>query len=193
MYKDKEKQKQANRAAAQRRRDKAKGMTQGMTKPGYDAQGMTEVLQPKPDRLMFDDLPSDVQASIEKFCAENNNGERAASHSRQAMTERALDYQRQFGKRPSQGIHTPACQSLMDDQVCGCTCGPPNTIAEQVERDIHEPVGPLDAYSAERWARLQAKGYVWVPEAVSAKKELKGVTYAVPVPGDPAYSESAIV
>ena len=31
MYKDKDKQKQANKVSAQRRRDKAKGMTQGMT------------------------------------------------------------------------------------------------------------------------------------------------------------------
>ena len=41
MYKDKYKQKEANRLAAQRRRDKAKGMTEGMTNSGYDAQGMT--------------------------------------------------------------------------------------------------------------------------------------------------------
>ncbi len=36
-YKDKEKQKQANKEAAQRRRDKVKGMTPA----GYDSQGMT--------------------------------------------------------------------------------------------------------------------------------------------------------
>ena len=41
----------------------------------------------------FSDLPSDVQASINKHCSENNNGERAGSHSRAAMTERALHYQ----------------------------------------------------------------------------------------------------
>jgi len=41
-YKDKEKQKQANREAAQRRRDKAKGMTKGMTGLGYDAPGMMQ-------------------------------------------------------------------------------------------------------------------------------------------------------
>jgi len=37
MYKDAEKQKEANRLAAQRRRDKAKGMTQ----EGMTGQGMT--------------------------------------------------------------------------------------------------------------------------------------------------------
>ena len=36
------------------------------------------------------DLPADVVAEIEKMCAENNDGARAASHSRAAMTERAL-------------------------------------------------------------------------------------------------------
>ncbi|KKN77681.1 hypothetical protein LCGC14_0358070 [marine sediment metagenome] len=45
---------------------------------------------PKPT---FADLPTDVQASIDKHCAENNNGQRAGSHSRAAMTERALHYQ----------------------------------------------------------------------------------------------------
>jgi len=39
-YKDKDKQKEANRLAARRRRDKAKGMTQGMTIEGM-TQGMT--------------------------------------------------------------------------------------------------------------------------------------------------------
>lgn len=38
MYKDKEAQQEANRLAAQRRRERVKGMTQGMTKP----QGMTQ-------------------------------------------------------------------------------------------------------------------------------------------------------
>ncbi len=47
----------------------------------------------------FADLPSDVQASIEHMCSENNNGQRAGSHSRAAMTERALHYQAMFGKR----------------------------------------------------------------------------------------------
>ncbi len=48
----------------------------------------------------FADLPSDVQASITKHCAENNNGQRAGSHSRAAMTERSLSYQ---AMRPDQG------------------------------------------------------------------------------------------
>ena len=52
-YKDKDKQKEANRAASQRRRDKAKGMTiEGMTKSGYDAgKGMTIVCDTKQKAL----------------------------------------------------------------------------------------------------------------------------------------------
>lgn len=48
MYKDIEKQKEANRLSAQKRRDKAKGMTQGMTNSGYDVQGMTQLDMTKP-------------------------------------------------------------------------------------------------------------------------------------------------
>lgn len=43
MFKDKEKQREANRLASQRRRDKRKGMTQG----GYDGKGMTAVSMTK--------------------------------------------------------------------------------------------------------------------------------------------------
>jgi len=59
--------------------------------PGGDLPGapVESYGAPKPG---FADLPSGVQAEIEKHCAENNNGERAASHSRAAMTERALRY-----------------------------------------------------------------------------------------------------
>ena len=53
--------------------------------------------RPKPT---FKDLPPDVQAEIEKHCSENNDGARSASHSRQAMTERALRYHKEFGGRP---------------------------------------------------------------------------------------------
>ncbi len=185
MYKDKHLQKQANKRASQRRRDKAKGMTvvpdKGMTIGGYDAPSVTDLnatiqppdpvgpldvyseqrwaylqgrgyewfhdrdlaehpttgvkavtipgdpaygeveggqcrscggpvqhpkvvkclkcctegvpSQPRAKATTFSDLPSDVQASIDKHCAENNKGERAGSHSRAAMTERALHYQ----------------------------------------------------------------------------------------------------
>ena len=43
-YKDKEQQKAANKQAAQRRRDSAKGVTQGMTGEGV-TQGMTDLEQ----------------------------------------------------------------------------------------------------------------------------------------------------
>ena len=46
----------------------------------------------------FADLPADVQSDIEHFCSENNDGERSGSHSRAAMTERAIHYQRVRGK-----------------------------------------------------------------------------------------------
>lgn len=45
------------------------------------------------------DLPLDVQRAIDKMCSENNNGERAGSHSRAAMTERALSHQTMTGRR----------------------------------------------------------------------------------------------
>jgi len=48
--------------------------------------------------LSITDLPADVQANIERMCSENNDGIRAASHSRAAMTERALAYQRIAGR-----------------------------------------------------------------------------------------------
>ena len=64
---------------------------ENVTKQERDAPGVSSR-----KKQTFADLPADVQASIETNCAENNNGERAASHSRQAMTERALKYQEQF-------------------------------------------------------------------------------------------------
>ncbi len=60
-------------------------------------------------RALMSDLPQDVQDQIELHCAENNKGERAGSHSRAAMTERALSYQAMFGKRHSVGISNNMC------------------------------------------------------------------------------------
>ena len=56
MYKDKDKQKEANRLAAQKRRNKSKGMTegmtieQGMTPKGMTNQGMTREGMTKHDK-----------------------------------------------------------------------------------------------------------------------------------------------
>ena len=54
-------------------------------------------------RAQIKTLPADVQASIEHHYSENNDGARETTHSRQAMTERALKYQAMFGKRYSRG------------------------------------------------------------------------------------------
>ena len=129
---------------------------------------------PKGDKLTFADLPADVQASIETHCSENNNGARQASHSRAAMTERAIRYQQVFGKRPNRATYLNKVYALK--------------VAEIIGHDIGaEPLGPLDVYSAERWAWLQDKGYEWqIDKAV----DRAGVV-AVPVPGDPAYGAKA--
>ena len=66
----------------------------GVTPPIDPACYDPSVLDPTPD-----DLPADVVAEIERMCSENNNGDRANSHSRAAMTERALHYQQVCGKR----------------------------------------------------------------------------------------------
>ena len=61
---------------------------------------------------------------------------------------------------------------------------PPNAIAEQVERPVDEPIGPLDVYSPEHWARLEQQGYEWDEFAGAA---MRGSVTAMPLPGDPAY------
>jgi hypothetical protein len=65
----------------------------------------------------------------------------------------------------------------------------PNTIAEQVERDIHEPVGPLDVYSESRWSYLQSRGHVWDADRQRSFRPAEHGTrvMGVTVPGDPAY------
>ena len=50
----------------------------------------------------FDDLPLDVQRDIIGMCYETT-GQRQASHTRAAMTERALHYQATMGKRYAHG------------------------------------------------------------------------------------------
>ncbi len=51
MYKDKEKQKEANRLAAKRYREKSKGMTQGVTTEGMTQESVTDYVIPKSDTL----------------------------------------------------------------------------------------------------------------------------------------------
>jgi len=100
MYKDKDRQREANRIAAQRRRNKEKGMTPGMTNSGYDALGMTisdeikAMLPPVPEvktGKTFDDLPLDVQHKIDSigaWCVD-----KGIEDDRGARIARALHYQ----------------------------------------------------------------------------------------------------
>lgn len=101
---------QAERAAEyrQRKRDEsvtAKRDAPSVTNPAstIDAPLETEGLRQVRAKPTFTDLPTDVQRQIEQHCAESNNGARAGSHSRAAMTERALNYQSMFGKWPGRG------------------------------------------------------------------------------------------
>lgn len=64
------------------------------------------------------------------------------------------------------------------------------TVPESSESAATPAVGPLDAYSPERWARLEKMGWAWnanISRAWTNKGSLP-VTVAVPVPGDPAYT-----
>lgn len=135
----------------------------------------------------FADLPADVQASIEKMCAENNNGARAASHSRQAMTERALDYQAKMGKRPAPTGKCQTCGGPVQHpaivKCLKCCTGSPAPAPN--EPPVLESAGPLSVYAVDRWARLQMRDYVWdVDKQLAVRPD--GVV-AVTVPGDPAY------
>ena len=67
-------------------------------------------------------LPADVVAEIERLCAENNNGARAASHSRAVMTERATRYHRMFGARTQPMSVAPSPQADTMPHVVGAGC-----------------------------------------------------------------------
>ena len=137
-------------------------------------------------------LPADVLASIEKDCAENNGGARDASHSRAAMTERALHYQRVCGK--PQPKPTGVCQTCggpvqhpLIIKCFQCVHGKPAPAAGQ--KTEAEAEGPLSVYSEARWAFLQSQGHTWDASTQRSYRIgpqgtlIKGVT----VPGDPAY------
>lgn len=112
MYKDKEKQKVANRLAAQRQRDKLKGMTpsitQGMTKQGIPIIPDAPIVIPafnvpgvKPLGLplertgstcdSFETLPLDVQQDIDRLTAWCE--QKAIADDRAARIQRAIHYQ----------------------------------------------------------------------------------------------------
>ncbi len=64
MYKDPDRQREANRQASQRRRDK--GMTQGMTNEGMMPQGMTDANKPHKLNLMADVINGQVLGKPER-------------------------------------------------------------------------------------------------------------------------------
>ena len=115
---------------------------------------------PNPPEPPNDTLPQDVIDQIEQQCFETT-GEREGSHTRAAMTERALAYQRKMGKRG--GGYTE----------------PPVLPADN----------PLDVYSPDRWDKLQAAGYTFTA-ARAYKDSILGLLVAPPVPGDPAYGQT---
>ena len=88
MYKDVEKQKQANREAARRRRARAQGMTQGMTKQGMTRPGMTG-------------LPDDVQIAINRACDERVKA--GKPDDRALRVSSAIAYQKLYPDVDSEG------------------------------------------------------------------------------------------
>lgn len=96
-------------------------------------------------------------------------------------------------------MNCPKCQKDFEpkdgrqkycDPCRGVQMEPPNTIAEQVERHIDEPLGPLDVYSPERWSSLLENGYEFDPELGRARCKEMSSNVALPSPGDPAYVET---
>jgi hypothetical protein len=149
--------------------------------------------------LTFHDLPADVQASIEHYCSENNDGARAGSHSRGAMTERALGYHRLFGRTSRATGKCQACGGPVQHvkivkclKCCTGTSAPSQRVRPKDYADLLgsiEDKRPLSVYSPARWAYLQGKGHVWddMLKCSSRPGPHGGQIIGVPVPGDPAY------
>ena len=148
------------------------------------------------------DLPADVQASIEKMCSENNNGERAASHTKAIMTERALAYQWSAGNRIVKPtgqcqacggpVQHPAVVKCL--KCCTGTPAPKSNPMDDVVRQLAPDSGPLSVYSPDRWAFLQEQKHVWCESLRCSRRPVgSGWVYGVTVPGDPAYNGVANV
>ena len=92
VYKDKDKQREANRRASQRQRDK-KGMTDDCAKIGIVIPDHPVPVIPKRglDIKVFEDLPPDVQATINRVS--ESNEEKAK------RTAAAIKYQHLFPDR----------------------------------------------------------------------------------------------
>ena len=117
MYKDKDKQKEADRVRQQRRRDVIK--SKGVTKQSVTGQGVTVALHQHPDDFdlikkaseifnvptglkrgkdikCFADLPPDVQQTIDRMSVFNGKIDRAIKINRTAI---AINYQHLFPDR----------------------------------------------------------------------------------------------
>lgn len=113
MYKDKDKQKEANRERQRRYKARQKGVT---------SEGVTEKALPT-----FDDLPLDVQQSIDRLSSSPED-----KASRMAI---ALDYQEKMGKHNGYSLH---CGALgVKDEVPSCE----DVLAQQGE--LPEGMGVL--------------------------------------------------
>ena len=90
MYKDKDRQREANRQIQAKRR--AKGVTKGVTSQGVTVSGSGTCVTPKrgKDIKVFADLPPDVQASIRRVSESNEEFKR--------RTAIAIHYQHVTGR-----------------------------------------------------------------------------------------------
>ena len=89
MYKDKEKQREANKEAAQRGRDKQKGMTQdAIVIPDHP---VPVIPKRGKDIRRFEDLPPDVQQTIERISD--------SPEEKQGRTAIAISYQHTYPDR----------------------------------------------------------------------------------------------
>jgi len=165
-------------------------------RPGFNpAVKITPKSELKPPT--FADLPADVQASIERNCAENSTaqtdiGKRAASHNRAVMTERALRYHKMFGGKPRPTGSCLTCGGpVQHPSIVKCLkCCTGASLPGAVAAVKPEPDGPLSVYSPARWAYLQGKEYVWDDDRQIAVR--KDGNIGVAVPGDPGYVVEAV-
>lgn len=113
MYKDPDKQREANKKASQRQRDKQKGMTvegmtnQGMTDGSIPIEVLAKVdkacgehlahgLKRGNDIKCFEDLPPDVQRTIDRMSIVNGKIDQTIKANRTAI---AINYQHLFPDR----------------------------------------------------------------------------------------------
>ena len=91
-------------------------------------------------------------------------------------------------ERDAPDVSSRECAAIIRDSMTptepptDMVCGDCVSLEDMAER------GPLSVYSPERWARLQAKGYVWDEDIQRGLLAVSnGTQIGVVVPGDPAY------